>query len=199
MSNRNRRILVVDDNPAIHQDFRKILGNTSSEHTEFQSAEAALFGDVAVSTGDSAFEMDFASQGEEALRMVQQALTEGRPYSMAFMDVRMPPGWDGIETTAKIWEVDASLQIAFCTAYSDYSWEAITAKLGNMDSFVILKKPFEVVEVLQLANAFTAKWNLAQETQSHMRRLRESEERYQLLTNALPCIAWTAGTVVLTT
>ncbi|MBC8094820.1 MAG: PAS domain S-box protein [Akkermansiaceae bacterium] len=192
MSIRNRRILVVDDNPAIHQDFRKILGSNSSDQAEFQSAEAALFGDVTVSSPACAFEMDFAFQGEEALALVQLSLSEGRPYAMAFMDVRMPPGWDGIETTSRLWQVDPHLQIAFCTAYSDYSWEAITAKLANTDSFVILKKPFEVVEVLQIANAFSAKWNLAQETQLHMRRLQESEERYQLLANALPCIAWTA-------
>ncbi|HLP78736.1 MAG TPA: PAS domain S-box protein, partial [Candidatus Paceibacterota bacterium] len=193
MSNRNRRILIVDDNPAIHQDFKKILGGSNSADTAFQSAEAALFGDVKVGSLTCPFELDFASQGEEALTLVTQALLDGRPYSMAFMDVRMPPGWDGIETTARIWEVDPNIQIAFCTAYSDYSWEAMSSKLGNLDSFVIIKKPFEVVEVLQLANAFTAKWTLAHETQSHMRRLREGEERYQLLMNTLPCIAWTAA------
>lgn len=190
-TNRNRRVLVVDDNPAIHQDFKKILGGTDSAETEFKSAEMALFGDAALSI-NIGFELDFAFQGQEALAMVKQALSEGRPYSMTFMDVRMPPGWDGIETTAKLWEVDPDLQVAFCTAYSDYSWETMSAKLGNMDSFVILKKPFEIVEVLQLANAFTAKWNLAQETELHMRRLLESEKRYQLLTNALPSLVWTA-------
>ncbi|HEU5125165.1 MAG TPA: PAS domain-containing protein [Verrucomicrobiae bacterium] len=191
-TNSSRRILIVDDNPAIHQDFRKILGNNQSAEAEFQAAEAALFGDIAVNPAHVAFEMDFAFQGEEALQMAQRAQSEGRPYAMAFMDVRMPPGWDGIETTAKIWEVDPQLQIAFCTAYADYSWEAMSAKLGNMDSFVILKKPFEVVEVLQLANAFTAKWNLAQETKLHMQRLQESEHRYEFLTNTIPGIVWTS-------
>ncbi|HYG22017.1 MAG TPA: PAS domain S-box protein [Verrucomicrobiae bacterium] len=189
----SRRILVVDDNPAIHQDFRKILGSKDSNADELQSTEAALFGEVTLPGKSADFELDFAFQGEEALAMVRRAMLENRPYAMAFMDVRMPPGWDGIETTAKLWEVDRHLQVAFCTAYSDYSWEAMSGKLGNLDSFVILKKPFEVVEVLQLANAFTAKWSLAHETHQHLTRLQESERRYQLLTNTFPSPIWTAG------
>ena len=68
------------------------------------------------------FEIDLALQGKEGLQRVQQALAEGRPYAMAFIDVRMPPGWDGIETTGRIWRVDPDLQVVICTACSDYPW-----------------------------------------------------------------------------
>jgi two-component system sensor histidine kinase/response regulator len=97
------------------------------------------------------------------LEMVQRALAEGRPYAMAFMDVRMPPGWDGIETTARIWAVDPDLQIVICTAYSDYSWGETIARLGQSDRLVILKKPFDNVEALQLATALTEKWELGRQ------------------------------------
>ena len=59
---------------------------------------------------------------------------------MAFVDVRMPPGWDGVETTAKIWQKYPDLQVVICTAYSDYSWEEMLKKLGYSDRLVILKK-----------------------------------------------------------
>ena len=80
---------------------------------------------------------------------------------MAFIDVRMPPGWDGIETTAKIWEIDPELQVVICTAYSDYSWDQMIARIGQSDRLVILKKPFDNIEVMPLANALTEKWRLS--------------------------------------
>ena len=82
---------------------------------------------------------------------------------MAFVDVRMPPGWDGVETTAKIWQKYPDLQVVICTAYSDYSWEEMLKKLGYSDRLVILKKPFDTIEVLQLAISLTEKWRLYQQ------------------------------------
>lgn len=81
---------------------------------------------------------------------------------MAFVDVRMPPGWDGIETTAKIWEQDPELQIVICTAYSDYSWDEMVARLPQSDQLLVLKKPFDTIEALQMAHALTEKWRLLQ-------------------------------------
>src|SRR6187399_3335052 len=115
----NRRILVIDDNCAIHDDFRKILGAPSAEDAALQADELALFGTPQAVP----FEIDAASQGEEGMKMAEQALAAGRPYAMAFVDVRMPPGWDGIETTRRIWEEYPDLQVVVCTAYSDYGWE----------------------------------------------------------------------------
>jgi two-component system NtrC family sensor kinase len=156
----NNRILVVDDNPAIHDDFRKVLGGARDFQTDLLSAEAALFGDAARPTFSANFEIESAFQGQEALAKVEQSLAEGRPYAMAFVDVRMPPGWDGVETIARIWQVYGELQVVICTAYSDYSWEEMVRKLGSADNLVILKKPFDNVEVLQLACAFSHKWEL---------------------------------------
>jgi len=111
---------------------------------------------------------------------------------MAFVDVRMPPGWDGIETIARIWEKYPELQVVVCTAYSDYSWDDLIAKIGQSDRLVILKKPFDTVEALQLANALTAKWDLLQQVHSRIgsleltvsessARLRESQEHFRLI------------------
>jgi two-component system, sensor histidine kinase and response regulator len=90
-------------------------------------------------------------------------LQENHPYAMAFVDVRMPPGWDGVETTAKIWQKYPDLQVVICTAYSDYSWEEMLKKLGYSDRLIILKKPFDNIEVLQLAISMTEKWRLYQQ------------------------------------
>jgi len=162
------RILVVDDNPSIHGDFRKILCPKRSPDDAAANLEAILFEEAAAAVDHMAFELDSAYQGQEALKLVQKSLAENRPYSLAFVDVRMPPGWDGIETISRIWEVYPRLQVVVCTAYSDYSWEDMRARLGQPDSLVVLKKPFDNVEVQQLAHALTRKWEL--NLQAEMRR-----------------------------
>ena len=181
----NHRMLIVDDNTAIHADFRKILCPVNSGNAALNGMEEALFGDSPPVDDRINFELESAFQGQEALAMVQQALAEKRPYAMAFVDVRMPPGWDGIETIARIWEADPELQIVVCTAYSDYSWEEMRAKVGQPDGLLVLKKPFDNIEVQQLAHALTKKWQLNFQSQVQMGELARtnqslvlSEERF---------------------
>lgn len=164
------RILVVDDNPAIHNDFRKILA-VDATRSESEMEDALFFGTDSDTPERVPFELDFASQGNEALEQVVAALAAGRPYSVVFMDVRMPPGWDGVETTARLWEVDPDLQVVICTAYSDYSWEEMVERLGRTDRLLILKKPFDVIEVVQCAHALSSKWSLLQQTRRHAEAL----------------------------
>lgn len=158
----NRRILIVDDNAAIHEDFRKILAPETPANGAMDDLESLLFGDTAP-TAQATFELTSAYQGQEALTLVEKALAAGQPYAMAFVDVRMPPGWDGVETIARIWAVDPQVQVVICTAYSDYDWESITERLGASDSLLILKKPFDHMEALQLAHALTNKWLLGRQ------------------------------------
>ena len=167
---KNLRILIVDDSRAIHDDFRKILGGRNRVQT-MSDTEAELFGEPTTPMAAASFELDSAYQGEEAVAMIRRALAAGRPYAMAFMDVRMPPGWDGIETTEKAWQEDPDLQVVICTAYSDYSWDQMISKLGQSDRLVILKKPFDNVEALQLAAALTEKWRLSRQTRSDVANL----------------------------
>jgi len=156
------RILVVDDNPSIHGDFRKILCPAQTQAgAEVAGLETEIFGTETPAADPGAFAMDSAFQGQEALAKVIAAAAEGDPYALAFMDVRMPPGWDGVETVGRLWQQDPTIQIVLCTAYADYSWSEIRRKLGDTDALVILKKPFDNIEVLQLAHALTRKWDAA--------------------------------------
>ena len=165
------RILVIDDNPAIHNDIRKILARPEPGSTSLEDAETLLFGETVEEDKRIFFDIDSAFQGQEGLELVKRALDAKNPYALAFVDVRMPPGWDGIETISRIWEVYPELQVVICTAYSDYSWEDITRKVGRSDSVLILKKPFDNIEVLQMAHALTKKWFLTQEAKSQLLNL----------------------------
>lgn len=157
------RILVIDDNAAIHNDFRKILGGQPAVETRLDDMEKALFGPGATPVERAAFRIDSAFQGQEALGLVQRALQEEDPYVLAFVDIRMPPGWDGVETLEHLWQCWPELQAVICTAHSDYSWDDFARRLGQTDSLLILKKPFDTAEVLQIAHALTRKWVLARQ------------------------------------
>jgi two-component system cell cycle sensor histidine kinase/response regulator CckA len=153
------RILIVDDTPSIHGDYRLFLETPKED--SLADAEAELFGDganpEAARAGATAFELSSAYQGQEALEMVKAAVKEGNRYRVAFVDMRMPPGWDGIETVEQLWRVDPGLDVVICTAFSDYSWSDITKRLGRSDRYLILKKPFEGIEVRQLAMSLVEK------------------------------------------
>ena len=171
----DRRIIVIDDNEAIHEDFRKIL-RSSEESEQLNDDEAFLFGDdeKAKSYESQTYELDSAFQGKDGLELVRKAVAEDRPYGMAFVDMRMPPGWDGVETIEHLWQVDPELQIVICTAYSDYSWTETIDRLGVSDQLLILKKPFDVAEVAQLAAALTRKRDMQRQLNDRVDRLEEA-------------------------
>jgi diguanylate cyclase (GGDEF)-like protein len=154
----NRRILVIDDNQDIHADFRKVIGTGHDDAVMLAAAELALLGETPPLNLSLGYEVDSAYQGQEGVARVQRAKDEGRPYAMAFVDMRMPPGWDGLETIERLWAVDPDVQIVICSAHSDYDWTDVVARLNNSDKLLVVKKPFEAIEVMQCANALTRKW-----------------------------------------
>ena len=179
------RIIVIDDNPAIHQDFIKIL-TTERNPSKLDMLGMEIFGikeDTAILPN---FNIDTATQGQEGVRKIEKAIREGDPYALAFVDIRMPPGWDGIETIKNIWLVDSNMQIVISTAYSDYTWEETIENLGITDNLLILKKPFDNVTVRQLACALVKKWELMRESRQHMDLLEKTvEQRTQSLQESL--------------
>lgn len=157
-----RRILVIDDHDAIHEDYRKIICPTSAQSMSLDAMEAEIFGSAtAVADGWDLYEIDSAFQGQDGLTLVEESLKEGRPYAVAFVDIRMPPGWDGVHTVRQIWQLDPEILIVLCSAHSDYSWQDLVDQLGRTDRFLILKKPFDNVEVRQCAAAMAERWVIA--------------------------------------
>jgi putative two-component system response regulator len=159
-ANWNRRILVIDDNTSIHDDIRKILAPRDKQIIALEEAAEQLFGTVATpSPINEMFEVTSAMHGEEGIVLASRALAEHQPFALAFIDVRMPRGIDGIETTRRIWEIDPALQVVLCTAYSDYTLHDMLGRLGITDKFLVLKKPYDPMELALFAITMTAKWN----------------------------------------
>ncbi|ORL64999.1 ATP-binding protein [Pseudomonas putida] len=175
----NRRILLIDDMPSIHDDFRKILCPANTRSTELDAMEATLFG-VQAKSEQPSFELDSAYGGEEGLGKLTLAAQQQRPYALAFVDMRMPDGWDGAKTIEHLWQADPKLQVVVCTAYSDYSWDDLLDRLQAHDRLLILKKPFDNIEVQQMANTLLTKWEMTERASLQMHRLEQLVEQRTL-------------------
>ncbi|HZI06071.1 MAG TPA: response regulator, partial [Archangium sp.] len=181
------RVLVIDDTPSIHQDFRRLL-SAGEGGASLAELRATLFATHPPRPKVYHFDVVSAFQGEEGVRRVGAAVKEGRPYALAFVDIRMPPGMDGVETTERLWREDPDLQVVLCSAHTDYSWEQVVQRLGISQRLLILHKPFDSIEVRQMAHALTEKWELlrrdrkrlAELEQANARLRQETEERMRL-------------------
>ncbi len=171
------RILVIDDNEVIHKDFQKIFAPVERD-CDFSDLDVQMFGGnpTASSRSDEEqeFELSFASQGKQGYEMLKTELGKGLPFAIAFVDMRMPPGWDGVDTIEHLWKADPDLQIVICTAYSDRSWGEIFGRLGKTDKLLILKKPFDEIEVTQLATSLCEKRRLLHESRQRMESLEDT-------------------------
>ena len=116
-----RRILIIDDNKAIHDDFKSILDPDKHKDDELDHLTSTLFGEEKPPSEKNSFHVESAYQGQQGLEMIKDAIRRDKPFSVAFVDMRMPPGWDGLETIRNIWKVDSPIEIVLATAYSDYS------------------------------------------------------------------------------
>ncbi|MCI5113357.1 MAG: response regulator [Candidatus Electrothrix sp. AW1] len=157
-----RRVLVIDDNPEIHNDIKKILQPTTRSD-DFDALLSDITGKTTAKTNHSVLQVDSAFQGDEGIKMIRQARMEERPYALAFVDMRIPPGLDGLQTIKKMQMEDDRLQYIIITAYSDYSWQDISDSLVSKDNLLVIKKPFESIEIRQSASALIEKWHIAME------------------------------------
>jgi signal transduction histidine kinase len=187
--NANRKILIIDDNRDIHGDFRKIFKGRQAEATEFDQLENDLFGVESTPVTHRSpllgLTLSSAYQGEEGAAMAIDAAKCGEPYLLAFVDVRMPPGIDGIQTIKRIWEQVPGMPCVICTAFSDYNWEDISTHLGGSGNLYILKKPFDAVEVLQMAQAIAEKADLTVIAGQARQAIEEKLEKLQRAEAAL--------------
>jgi CheY-like chemotaxis protein len=158
MNSQKKQLLIIDDSEAIHQDFRRILCQEQKESgSELDVLEEEIFGTAGGGgpADEAAFEVDSAFQGQEGIVKVKQAQASGRPYALVFVDYRMPPGWNGVETLRHLREVAPTLQVVLCSAYSDYSWEEIAREFGAPQTLLELRKPFNSQELRALALRLT--------------------------------------------
>lgn len=179
MTHPSYNVLVVDDNNSIHVDVRSLLCS-KAEPDDLDALAGDLLGpQQRRRTELPMYHLDSAYQGQDAVRTVQQGKEAGRLYALALVDMRMPPGWDGVKTIQRIWETDADVQIAICSAYSDYRWEDILEEFGVSDKLLFLRKPFDPHALRQLVLSLTARWNRERELRTLIRTHEHMLESYE--------------------
>jgi len=145
-----QRILVVDDDPAILRVWRRVL-EPKARQPSLDNLEKKLFGATPPAAAPEAeFTIDTALQGAEGFQKVVSALSEGRPYTFALVDMRMPPGWDGLETILRMLEKDPRLEVGICSAFSDISRDEVAQRVGRPD-LPWIRKPFDLETARDMA------------------------------------------------
>lgn len=152
MQNEGYRILIVDDNEDIHDLIRSILETVAAPHKSSHVELDQVIGPSPDAKPDSRkkilhFSVDSALQGIDAVNLVSRAATEGRPYDLVFMDVRMPPGIDGIKALAMIWQKHQDIAAIICTAYADHTWNDIQKIFSHPSNLRYLPKPFRMEDL----------------------------------------------------
>ncbi len=167
---KNNRILIVDDQKDLCEQLAKLLqqvGKSNETLSLVQQMRARLIGGRAETSSNleadkenSLYEVESVNQGQDAAEKISQSLADENPYALVFLDMRMPPGWDGLETAKKIRELDKDVEIVIMTAYADHDQKQISEQVGHPEKLLYIKKPFQAEEIYQLALSLTTKWNL---------------------------------------
>lgn len=167
------RVLLIDDNRSNLELMSQILaGEDDGATRRLEALESSVFGAApAARAARPQFAVERCEDGQNGRDRAARAHAAGQPFALAFVDMRMPGGWDGLQTIEALWQVQPDLQVVICSAYADHSWEEISARLGRSDSLLILRKPFDPIEVLQLACALTEKWRLQRARQDQLNEL----------------------------
>jgi PleD family two-component response regulator len=178
------RLLVVDDEPQMLAAYKTTFSTISDaspasafEDSDLDALSEQLFGEPA-KPKDSPhdFDVQYCSQGEEAARKVEEALASDQPFSVILLDMRMPPGIDGKETARRVRALDRDVNIVIVTGYSDHSPHTVAEVAGPIDKLFYITKPFDRVEIRQLAISLDARWRLEQELRRSQKTVAEKLE-----------------------
>jgi diguanylate cyclase (GGDEF)-like protein len=156
------RVLVVDDDVLLIEEYLRCLGEDyepDSATTTLTDLEKVLFGDETDEKGAARFHVDSCNQGDAAVEAVEKAVSKGEHYAVVFIDVRMPPGIDGIEAARRIRKLDPDVNIVVVTASVSAQIDNLDAEVPPADKIFFFKKPFHSAECRQLAAALCGKWH----------------------------------------
>lgn len=174
------RILVVDDDPRVIDAYKMSLElrDSNIDPNGAEKLGNELFGGITPDprghTKD--LKITYVSQGLDAVDTVKAAQSLDKEFSVIFLDMRMPPGIDGRETARRIREIDQEVNIVVVTGFSDHTPLQIAKTAGPMDKLFYLAKPFETVEVQQLAESLSRRWTMDSFMRSTQKQLRRNNK-----------------------
>ena len=171
----NNRVLIVDDQEEMHQDFEEMLNPRLIE-----ASTDELVDGIGLEEEESfmpELEIMHATSGERAFEIIKSALEDENPIAVAYIDIRMPPGWDGVETTRRIREIDKNIQIVMMTAHTDRSLPEIMQNMELIHKLLYIRKPCHRESVQQMTISLVEKWNVERELADKTRQIELSQQR----------------------
>jgi len=155
----NRRILLVDDEPKILEELEKVLAPDNQGNAELNELENRLFNKSGTNRRKvTSYSVCCCHQGDEAIEQIRGSVEKDEPFAVAFIDIRMPPGPDGVTTAEQIRKLDPNVQIVMMTGFSDFDISEISHRIPPEDKLLYMQKPIHSQEIRQFALALTAKW-----------------------------------------
>lgn len=183
------RILIADDEQSILDEYASILAGPvqrDDRRNKLADLEAELFGSTQEQPAQPEFALCLCRQADEAVRAVEQSIRDGHPFAVAFLDIRMPPGPDGVNAAERIRKLDAEINIVFVTGFSDISPDQIRVRVPPQDKLLYCQKPLHANELRQLAYALSAKW------MAH-RNLQTTKQRLEQVVTSTPVIIYSSA------
>jgi len=173
------RLLVVDDDSSTLDLFRQVLSRVKTDqmiHSETEESESKLFRENASSQSLKLFDVVTCQQGDEAVDAVKNSIQEDRPFSVAFIDIRLPPGPDGIWAAEHIRTLDSNVEIVIITGYPDAHLRNIVHRVSPAHKLLYLQKPFHSQEIYQFAFALSMKWHTECELRNALNAVKDNEK-----------------------
>ena len=178
----NNRVLIVDDQKDIHDDFEEMLKPRRDSSADLL---AAAFLAEEQRNFLPEFELLHAIGGEEAYAAVAEGRRLRQPIAVAYIDIRMPPGIDGVEAVRQIRKIDREVEIVMMTAYTDKPLPEIVQDMELLHKLLYIRKPFAREEVQQMTLALVEKWNVERELAERRRQLNDSHQRLEAVLDAI--------------
>ncbi len=167
------KILAVDDEPLILDLYERILSPASDGFGE----SPVVLDQISSNQSSISFDLTLCSDGNEAVEKVKSTIAQGEPMAIAFIDMRMSPGPDGLMTAEAIRSIDPYIQIVFVTGFSDINLQELASRVPPVDKLLYLQKPFQFQEIWQFASSLSAKWKVEQEFRKIQAELEDMVER----------------------
>jgi len=173
----NKRILVIDDNASIHEDFKKVLGLPVQDKSisEIEEMNQDLFG-VKLARAGVGFDLSFALTGNRGCLLVAEAIEAGCPFGLVFLDQYLPD-LDVISIITTIWEKAPRTEIVMISTFAVDSWQAPVEELGLTSRLLFLRKPIDTLVLRQMALSLLEKYSLSEKSSNATDQLPGERER----------------------
>lgn len=168
----NYKVLVIDDDPAIHEDFAKVLCPAQGSHDDtINELSAKVFKTNSHHSLFPNYQIDSALNAQAAIDMVKKSVLESKHYALMFVDIKMGGGMDGVAIIQELRKIDPNIETVVCSAYSEYTLEELVSKITKPDKLLFFKKPFTPIEIKQLAHCLCLKWSAQKKDTSYIENL----------------------------